>query len=98
MFQDELFCYRKYFDNIFKKDFIRFNHFSIVSFMLFIKKLKNKLRFYVNYRNLNIMTIKNRYSISLIREILHCLIKVKIYIKFNIIVVYNILQMTFKEK
>ena len=83
---------------MFKKSFIRFNHFLIVSFMLFVKKLKNKLHFYIDYCNFNVMTIKNQYLISLIRKILHRLIKVKIYIKFDIIVVYNILRMTFKEK
>ena len=44
------------------------------------------------------MTVKNRYSISLIREILHRLIKVKVYIKFNIIVVYNALRMISEEE
>ena len=62
------------------------------------KKSKNELRFYVDYRNLNVMTIKNRYLIFLIREILHRLIKVKVYIKFNIIVIYNVLRMTFEEE
>ena len=81
-----------------KKNFIRFNYFSIVSSMLFVKKSKDELRFCVDYRNFNVMTIKNRYLISLIRKILHRLIKVKIYIKFNIIVVYNVLRMIFKKE
>ena len=98
MFRDELLCCRKYFNDMFKKNFIRFNHFSIVSFVLFVKKSKNELRFCVNYRNLNVMTIKNWYLISLIREILHRLIKVKIYIKLNIIVAYNVLRMIFKKE
>ena len=83
---------------MFKKNFIRFNHFSAASSVLFIKKSKDKLRFCVDYRNLNVMTIKNRYSISLIRETLHCLIKVKVYIKLDIIVVYNVLRMTFEKE
>ena len=98
MFRNKLLCCRKYFNDMFKKSFIHFNHFSVVSLVLFVKKLKNELRFYVNYRNLNVMTIKNQYSISLIREILHRLIKVKIYIKLDIIVVYNVLRMTSEEE
>ena len=98
MSRNELLCCRKYLDDMFKKNFIRFNYFSVVSFVLFVKKSKDELRFCVDYRNLNVMTIKNRYSISLIREILHRLIKVKIYIKFNIIVVYNVLRMIFEEE
>ena len=91
MFRNELLYCRKYFNDMFKKSFIRLNHFSIVSFVLFVKKLKDELRFCIDYYNLNVMTIKNRYLISLIREILHRLIKVKVYIKFDIIVVYNVL-------
>ena len=83
---------------MFKKNFIRFNYFSVVSFVLFVKKLKNELRFCVDYRNLNVMTIKNRYLISLIRETLHRLIKVKVYIKFDIIIIYNVLRMIFEEE
>ena len=98
MSRDELLCCRKYLDDMFKKNFIRFNHFSAASFVLFVKKLKNELRFCVNYRNLNVMTIKNRYSILLIREILHRLIKVKVYIKLDIIVVYNVLRMIFEKE
>ena len=98
MFRNELFCCRKYLDDMLKKSFIRFNHFSAASPVLFVKKSKDELRFCVDYRNFNVMTIKNRYSISLIREILHRLIKVKIYIKLDIIVVYNALRMTSEEE
>ena len=65
---------------------------------MFVKKLKDELCFCVDYRNFNVMTIKNRYLISLIREILYRLIKVKVYIKFDIIIAYNVLRMIFKEK
>ena len=98
MFRNELLYCRKYLDDMFKKSFIRFNHFSIVSFVLFVKKSKDELRFCVDYRNLNVMIIKNRYSIFLIREILHRLIKVKVYIKLDIIVIYNALQMISEEE
>ena len=93
MFRNELFCCWKYLDDMFKKSFIRFNHFLVASFILFVKKSENELRFCVDYCNLNVMTVKNRYSIFLIREILHRLVKVKVYIKLNIIVVYNVLWM-----
>ena len=98
MFRNELLCCRKYFNDMFKKNFIRFNHFSTASFILFVKKSKNELRFCVDYRNLNVMTIKNWYLISLIREILHRLIKIKVYIKLDIIVAYNALRMIFEEE
>ena len=98
MFQDELLCCRKYLNDMLKKNFIHLNHFSTASLVLFVKKLKNELRFCVDYRNFNVITIKNRYSISLIREILHRLIKVKVYIKLDIIVVYNALRMILEKE
>jgi hypothetical protein len=41
---------------------------------------------------LNAITIKNRYSLSLIVETLHRLTKVKIFINIDIIVVFNMLR------
>ena len=98
MFRNELLCCRKYLDDMLKKDFIRPNHFSAVSPVLFVKKPEDELRFCVDYRNLNAMTIKNRYSIPLIRETLHRLTKAKVYTKLDIIVAYNALRMASEEE
>ena len=38
--------------------------------ILFVKKLGSSLRFYVDYRRLNDITIKNRYPILLINKTL----------------------------
>ena len=70
MFRDELFYYRKYLKNMFKKNMIRFNQFSIIFFILFVKKFEKKLYFCVNYRKFNAMIVKNQYSISFIQKIL----------------------------
>lgn len=43
----------------------------------------------MNYRVLNALTIKNRYSILLIRETLNRLYKIKYYIKLDIIAAFN---------
>jgi hypothetical protein len=86
---EKLRCYLN--ENLIKK-FIRTNRSHVVSFVMFVKKSKEELCFYVNYRALNVITIKNRYSLSLIIEILHRLTKIKIFIKIDIIVVFNMLR------
>ena len=52
---------RKYINENLKKKFFKFFKFSTKSFILFVKKLNDDLRLYVNYWNLNVITIKNRY-------------------------------------
>ena len=67
--------------------------------MIFIiKKPDGELRIYVDYRALNILTIKNRNTLSFIRDILTKLCYTKIYTKFNIIVVFNIIKMREENK
>jgi len=56
------------------------------------------LRIYINYRNFNTLTIKNCNILLLIREILQQLYKIKYYNKFNIIVVFNKIQIYFNNK
>ena len=62
------------------------------SSVMFVKKLEEELRFCVDYRELNIVIIKNRYSLSLIIEILNRLSRIKLFIKLNIIVAFNRLR------
>jgi len=98
MSQDELRILKKYLKNNLIKDFIQVSSFFAISLILFVKKSSEELRFYVNYRSLNVMTVKNRYSLSLIQEILDRLIKIKYYIKLDIIAVFNKLQMTYEDE
>ena len=60
-------------------------------FILFIKKKNNFLQFCIDYKNLNVIFIKNKYFISLVSEILNYLIKVKVFIKLNLKGVYNLI-------
>ncbi len=78
------------------KDFIQVNHFQMIIFVLFIKKLEEELYFCMNYQNLNAITIKNQYSLSLISETLNHLSQAKIFIKLNIISAFN--QLWIKEE
>ena len=56
--------------------------------MLFIFKENKKLRFYINYKDLNNITKKNRYFLSLIENILDRVSGAKIFIKINIKNIY----------
>ncbi len=92
MSRDEILELHHYLNENLSKDFIQVNHFQMIISVLFIKKLKEELCFCVNYQDLNIITIKNRYSLSLISEMLNCLSWAKIFIKLNIISAFNWLQ------
>jgi len=56
--------------------------------MLFILKFNDKLRLYVNYKNLNIIIIKNRYLLLLITKTLDYLCEAKRFIVLNLKNIY----------
>ena len=61
---------KKYLNEHLRNFFIVFNYALFVLFVLFIEKLNKDLRFYINYRKLNVIIKRNRYFILLINEIL----------------------------
>lgn len=77
MFQDELRVLKKYLKDNLIKSFIQINFFLAIFSILFVKKFDEELRFCVNYKDFNVMIIKNQYSLSFIKETLNCLIKIK---------------------
>ena len=87
---------KKYVNDMLDKDFIKFNSFEYAAIVLIIKKSEDDLRVCVNYRILNVFTIKNRNASSFIKETLIRLCFAKIYSKFDIIVVFN--EMRIKKK
>ncbi len=86
----------RYLNENLSKDFIQVSHFQMIILILFIKKFKEELHFCMNYRDLNIITVKNRYSLSLISEMLNHLSWVKVFIKLDIIFTFN--RLWIKEK
>jgi len=89
MSRDKILELRCYLNENLSKDFIWVSHFQMIIFILFIKKLKEELCFCVNYWDLNAITVKNWYSLSLISEMLNHLSQAKIFIKLNIISAFN---------
>jgi len=71
MSRDEILERRCYLNENLSKDFIQASHFQMIISVLFIKKLKEELCFCVNYQDLNIITVMNQYSLSLISETLN---------------------------
>jgi hypothetical protein len=75
--EDELLLIKKYLNEHLDKEFIESSTASYVSLILFAKKSDDELRFCVNYRKLNAIIKKNRYSISVIAETIARLSKTK---------------------
>jgi hypothetical protein len=84
MFEEKLKIVKKYLEDNLKKRFIAANRSSFVSFVMFMKKTNESLKFCVDYRKLNQLTKKNRYSLFFIDETLAHLRKVKYFTKLNI--------------
>ncbi len=90
--EKELKMLRKYLDKHLQNEFITFSKSTYAAFILFIKKKTNDLRLCVDYRELNAIIVKNRYSLSFINETFNRIVDVKYFIKLDIIVIYNKLR------
>jgi hypothetical protein len=75
--EEELLLIKKYLKEHLNKSFIESSIASYASLILFAKKSDDELRFCVNYKKLNAIIKKNRYSISLIAETIARLFKTK---------------------
>ena len=74
------------------KGFIRASSSSAGAPILFAKKKDGSLRLCIDYRGLNQETIKNRYSLPLIRETLNQLSKTRYFTKLDVRDAYNLLR------
>ena len=84
---------KKYLNEHLKKEFIVSSYALFASFILFIEKSNEELRFCVDYRKLNVIIKRNRYFKSLINEILIKIQDCKYLIRLNIITIFNKLRM-----
>lgn len=57
--------------------------------LILVAKLGGDIYIYQDYRDLNNIIIKNRYSLLLIRETLDIFCYIKIYIKLDIVIMFN---------
>ena len=98
MSRDELLVLQKYLTENLKKGFIRSSSSPAASPVLFVRKPGGGLRFCVDYRALNAITIKNRYPLPLIRETLDRLSKAVIFTKLDIVAAFNRLRVAHGEE
>jgi len=88
----------KYLDEYFKKSFIKTSKSSTTVLILLACKFKEDIHVYIDYRSLNNVIIKNRYLIPLMYKTFDILYHAKIYIKLNIITVFNRLYIAFRNE
>jgi hypothetical protein len=96
--EKELKMLREYFDKHLQNEFITFSKSTCAALILFIKKKTNDLRLCVDYRELNAIIVKNRYSLSFINETFDRIVNVKYFIKLDIIAAYNKLRIKKKNE
>ena len=89
MSQDELSAIKSYIDEHLAKGYIRRSSSPAAAPVLLVRKPGGGLRFCVDYRCLNAVTVKNRYPIPLIRETLDKLSKARYFTKLDIIAAFN---------
>ena len=92
MSREELEVLKKYIRENLEKGFIRPSSSLASSPVLFVNKPEGGLRFCVDYRALNEITIKNRYPIPRIQETLSLLGKAKFFTKLDVISAFNRLR------
>lgn len=71
MSNEELLVLRKTLNELLDKNFIRVSKSLAAALVLFVRKLSEGLRFYIDYRALNALTKKDRYPLPLIHETLN---------------------------
>ena len=84
MFQTKLKVLQKYIRENLALNRIRHSIVDVDVFVLFTFKKNENLRLCVNYRNLNVITIKNKISLLFIDETLNHLVETVYFIKLNL--------------
>ena len=86
----ELKALREFLDTALTTSKISLSRFSTCASILFVSKSRGRgLRLYVNYRDLNKITIRNRYSLSLINELRDRVTGSKRFTKLDLMTAYN---------
>jgi len=98
MFSVKLLKVKKYLNENLSKKFITSSQAPYFSLVLFALKANEDLRFCVNYRKLNVIFKRNRYSLSLIDEIIDKIVNCKHLTRLNIISAFNKLRMHLDSK
>jgi len=98
MFSVKLLKVKKYLNKNLSKKFIILSQTFYFSSILFAFKANEDLQFCVNYQKLNVIFKRNRYSLSLIDEIIDKIVSCKHLTRLNIISAFNKLWMHLNNK
>ena len=98
MLREQASVVKEYVKDMLGKGYIRPSTSPYTAPVLIVKKPDDGLRIYIDYRALNALTIKNRNTPPLIREILARLYVAKVFIKFNIIAAFNKIRIKVGEE
>ena len=90
--EPELVALRTYLDDNLQKGFIQPSKSPAGAPILFVKKKDGSLRLCVDYRGLNRITIRNRYPLPLIPELLDRLRTAKVFSKIDLRGAYNLVR------
>ncbi len=94
----ELMTLRLYLNNVLAKEWIKHFVSSTDASILFIFKKNDSFYLYMNYRDLNKITVKNHHSLPLISETLDRLSRVKQFIKLDLKNVYHHLRIQHEDE
>jgi hypothetical protein len=89
MSREELKALKEWLEENLRKGFIRPSSSPAASPVLFVKKPDGGLRFCVDYRGLNNITVKDRYPLPLIKESLNNLKGMRYFSKIDIVAAFN---------
>ena len=81
---------REFLDAALTSNKISLSRFSTDAPILFVPKSRDRgLRLCVNYRGLNKITVRNRYSLPLMNKLRNRITNIKRFTKLDLIIVYN---------
>lgn len=95
---DELAVLKKHIDDLLANGYARLSTSRTALPLLIIKKPGGSLRVYIDYRAINEITIKNRYPIPQLREILSRISRARWFTVLDIIAAFNILRIRRGDK
>jgi len=96
--ETELRYLKEYIDRMLERGWIRPSKSPFGSPILFVKKPNGSLRLCIDYRKLNAMTVKNRYPLPLISELLDCIKNAKYYTKLDLRDAFNQLRVALGDE
>ena len=89
MNREELLVLRKTLTDLLDKNFIRVSRSPAASPVLLVRKPGGGIRFCIDYRGLNELTVKDRYPLPLIRETLRNMSKARLFTKLDVIAAFH---------